>query len=74
MNEGIEVGRGRLTSRPTSLVEGGGGGDLVSNAAILSKIPAMVPMVCDASKTLRIAAKWSISSHRVARPSNDTHP
>ena len=34
-------------------------------AAILKEIPAMG---CDASKSNKIAAKWSVSSHRVARP------
>ena len=28
----------------------------------------MVAMGCDAPRTLKIAAKWSISSHRVAGP------
>ena len=29
-------------------------------------------MVCDASRTIKIAAKWSISLHRVARPIENT--
>ena len=41
-------------------------------AAIFNQRPAMGCVGCDASRTLKIAAKWSFLPHRVAGPLGHT--